>query len=295
MQVTERQVPSYAFNTATDRARPKSTPGSNAPRRSSSPEPGKRRSGALVCCVRPSAPRPEKPGGGMTFLELCRAAELKSGLVSSQNLMTTTCRPGRASPRKIVTAVADAWNTIQTGRTDWAWMRAAFNGALVIGQGSYTPAQVGIARASAPSFPTARQSECYRPHTIYDPAIGAATRPRCARSAPSSGARSTTAAPDQQPPGSLRARRGNLLVGPLPDKAYDPRALHEVGAGARRRRRRARAPGHFHDIIKWRAILDLHGQDGPLPTARRPGRIFAALPPSRQRADRAGRLGGTLA
>jgi hypothetical protein len=60
------------------------------------------------------------------------------------------------------------------------------------------------------------------------------------------------------------------------------RALHEVAAGPRRRRRRARAPDSLprrHQVARDHRCCT--GRTEPLPTARRPGRIFAALPPPR--------------
>jgi hypothetical protein len=74
----------------------------------------------------------------------------------------------------------------------------------------------------------------------------------------------------------------NLLLGPAARQGLRAaRPLHEGGAGPRADADVPELPDHFHDVIKWRAIIDCTGRTGPLPTARRPGRIFAALPHAR--------------
>lgn len=196
----------------------------------------------------------------MTFLDLCKAASLDSGLISSQNLMTTTLnQSGRQL--KVVNAVADAWDTIQTGRTDWAWLKAQFSHALVIGQSSYTPAQLGITSRFRAFL---RETDEFRPHTIYDPAIGLAdeselceVRPAQWRTTYDRGVQTNSR------PIHFAREAGNLLLGPLPSKTYTLRGWYKKSP----QRLAADAdvpecPDYFHVAIKWRAILDLHGKDG---------------------------------
>lgn len=198
----------------------------------------------------------------MTFLELCRAAGLDSGLISSQNLMTSTAgQVGRQL--KIVNFVDQAWKLIQGGRNDWVWMRAPFNGNLVIGQGSYTPAQVGIATRFRAFIPD-RQAEGFQPHTIYDPAIGNSDETALCQISPVNwhmmydrGAQTNTR------PVYYAIENGKFLVGPLPDKAYVIRGRYVKSAQDLAADGDVpELPADFHDIIKWRAILMLHGQDG---------------------------------
>jgi hypothetical protein len=196
----------------------------------------------------------------MNFLALCRAAELKSALVSSQQLLTTTINQvGRHL--KFVTAVADSWTDIQRSRPDWGWMRGTFTQALTIGQGSYTPANLGIASR----FRAFLKDTCdFSPHTIYDTTIGQADEsplyqisPEQWRSMYDRGVQTRTR------PCHYALDNGNLLLGPIPDKAYTVRgwymkAPQVLAADADT----PECPDFFHDIIKWRAILDMHGQDG---------------------------------
>lgn len=195
----------------------------------------------------------------MTFLELCRATALKSGLISSQNLMTTTVsQVGRQL--KIVTAVIDAWNTIQTGRTDWAWMRSTFSHALTIGQSSYTPAQLGIATRFRAFV---RETDDFRPLSLYDPAKGQADESEICQVTPA--AWHTTydrGVQTNSRPIHYAFEAGKLLLGPLPDKAYTLRGWYMKSAQVLANDTDVpECPDFFHDGIKWRAIMDLHGQD----------------------------------
>lgn len=197
----------------------------------------------------------------MTFLELCEAVGIDSGLVSDHNIMTTVLgNNGRLG--RIVRATAQAWEDIQNGRNDWVFMRAQFTGALVINQTSYTPAQLGIATRFRSFFRDA-DAEGFLPHTIYDASIGVSdesglfeTSPAMWRMAYGRGSQTATRPTDYALDGQ------NFLVGPKPDKAY-------VAKGWYRKSPQALVadadlpdmPAQYHSTIKWRAIMDLHGAD----------------------------------
>jgi hypothetical protein len=202
----------------------------------------------------------------MTFLELCQAAALDSGLISSQNLMTTattasTFYKGRG--RHVIDFTVQAWKTIQTGRNDWVWMRASFNGNLVIGQASYTPAQVGIATRFRAFIPD-RPAEGFLPHTIYDAAIGRADEtPLCQISPATWRMMYDRGAQTNGRPLHYALENGQFLVGPAPDKTYAIRGRYFKSAQILVNDGDVpELPSDFHDVIKWRAIEMLHGQDG---------------------------------
>jgi hypothetical protein len=121
----------------------------------------------------------------MTFLELCQKTGTDSGLISYQNIPTTvTGATGRWAG--IVSFTAQAWADIQRARTDWEFLRASFSHALVIGQASYTPGELGIAERFA-RFAVDAPAAGYQPMHCYDPAVGVADDASLTRSAPSAG------------------------------------------------------------------------------------------------------------
>jgi hypothetical protein len=196
----------------------------------------------------------------MDFLDLVKAACLDSGLVSSQQLPTTVVGlVGRKL--KIMNAVVDAWDSIQTGRSDWAWMRDVYTHALIIGQGSYTPAQLGIAmrfRSFIPDKPD------FQPVTLYDPAIGQADETALCqisrfdwRTMYDRGVQTNTR------PVHYAIDNGKLLVGPLPDKTYTLRGSYMKAAQVLTVDADVpELPVDYHPLIKWRAIMTVHGLDG---------------------------------
>jgi hypothetical protein len=195
----------------------------------------------------------------MTFLELCAAAGLDSGLISSQNTIVAVAgQSGRKL--KVVNFVVQAWKAIQNGRIDWAWMRASYNQALTIGQTSYTPAQLGIATRFRFFLPDAAG---FQPHTLYDPAIGVSDEQPLCQITPEAwytiydrGAQTGTR------PMHYALDAGKLLLGPKPDKAYMLRGRYMKSAQVLALDGDVpECPDHLHEVIKWRAIMMLHGQD----------------------------------
>lgn len=202
----------------------------------------------------------------MTFLELCNATALDSGLISSQNLMTDVTSASAfytGRYRNIIDAVIAAWKTIQAGRPDWAWMQGTYTNPLVIGQSSYTPAQLGIA-ARFRSFLPDRDAECFRPHTLYDGAIGRSDETELCQITPMLWRRMyDRGVQTNSRPIYYALEAGKLLLGPLPDKTYTLRGLYMKSPQILANNADLpELPDTFHEVIKWRAILDLHGRDG---------------------------------
>jgi hypothetical protein len=196
----------------------------------------------------------------MTFLELCAATAVDSGLISTQNtIVATGAQVGRKL--KVVNFVVQAWKTIQNGRTDWVWMRGSYNHALIIGQSSYTPAQLGIAARFRSFMPASGR---YQPHTLYDPAIGVADEMPLTQISPEDWyAMFGRGAQTNSRPCYYALEAGNMLLGPIPDKAYVLRGRYMKAAQVLTIDADVpELPDHLHDVIKWRAIMMLHGQDG---------------------------------
>lgn len=197
----------------------------------------------------------------MTFLELCQAAAADSGLISSQNLPQTTANAvGKWGD--IVRFTAQAWNIIQRSRRDWEFMRADFTHALTIGKSNYTPAELGITTRFA-RFASDVEADGLLPFHCYDPAIGVADDQCLRQISPEVWSqvygRGTQ---DNNRPTDYALAGGKLYVGQFPDKAYTllgsywlaPQTLSldsDVPA----------LPDHYHDVIKWRAIMMVSGKD----------------------------------
>lgn len=198
----------------------------------------------------------------MTFLELCQQVGLVSGLISTQNQMTTTVgQVGRQL--KIVTFTAMAYRRLQTSRTDWEWLRGTFSHALVIGQADYTPAELGIAtrfKAFCVDVPV----DGYRPMRLYNAGLGVADSQDLYQISPELydqvyGRGVQTA----QRPTEYALAQGKLFVAVKPDAAYTldgcywkaPQILAADGDVPE-------LPAHFHDIITWGAIKLISGQEG---------------------------------
>lgn len=197
----------------------------------------------------------------MTFLELCAAAAVDSGLVADTNTITAvTAQTGRKA--RIVRAVVQAWEDIQKARNDWIFMRGQFTASLVVGQSSYTAAELGIASRFR-SFVRDADAEGFLPHYLYDSAIGVSDQTGLAeisdamwQMAYGRGEQTNSRPVDYALVGS------SFNLGPPPDDTYTikgwyRKAPQTLAADADE----PDLPSHHHSVIKWKAIMDLHGGD----------------------------------
>jgi hypothetical protein len=199
----------------------------------------------------------------MTFLELCQKTGTDSGLISYQNIPTTvTGATGRWAGHRQLHRAGLVRHSAKRGPTG-SFLRASFSHALVIGQASYTPVELGIAERFA-RFAVDAPAAGYQPMHCYDPAIGLADdaslyqiSPECWSMIYGRGPQTPTK------PTEYALANGKLYVGSKPDKAYvlaattwkAPQILVADSDVPD-------LPDHFHDIIAWKAIMKISGKDG---------------------------------
>ena len=199
-----------------------------------------------------------------TFLSLCQDVGTDSGLISQQNKPGTVVG-ALGKWADCVRFTAQAWSAIQRSRTTWEFMRGDFSQALTPGKASYLPSELGIAsRFSRFANDITAQVETFRPMRCYDPALGEADSQNLIQISPECwsmiyGRGEQT----QMRPTEYALANGKLYLGGISDKAYTlvgqywkaPQVL-SLDADV------PDLPEHFHDIIKWRAIMFISGKDG---------------------------------
>ncbi len=192
-----------------------------------------------------------------TFLQLCQDIARDSGSVSGVRPTTVVSQTGLLF--QIVRWVNDAWLKIQNDRDHWEWMRSSWQGSAEVGSNMYSPTGLGITDHGRWLL----DSPGYFPTTVFlDDAAneGLLTfisynewRTRYGRGLQTSG----------RPEFYSISPNGRLLVGPTPDDEYTfkgeyftvPQSLSadsDVPAGL---------PARYHDVIRFRALMELHGFD----------------------------------
>lgn len=197
-----------------------------------------------------------------TFLQLVNKVEQDSGTVNTRSSATSdVAAAATLRQQKIVDWVKEAWNLIQTDRSDWRFMRAEFEHALVNGQARYTAAELGLTDLSRYVGPLTDGSD---PFTVHDPALGAADqRPiRYQRWDEWLASWGRGAPPSNRPMYWTVDLAGKLCIGPAPDRAWVltgeyVREPQELTASADV----PRIPGQFHDLIAYRALMLLADHD----------------------------------
>jgi hypothetical protein len=197
-----------------------------------------------------------------TFLSLCQDVGTDSGLISYQNRPATVVG-ALGKWADIVSFTAQAWRGIQRARQEWEFMRGDFSHALVIGQSSYLPADLGISSRFA-RFANDVLVDGLFPMRCFDPALGEADNqnlrqisPECWSMIYGRGAQTN------QRPTDYALANSKLYVGAPPDKAYTVKGAYwkapqtlALDADV------PDLPEQFHEIIKWRAIIKVSGKDG---------------------------------
>lgn len=187
-----------------------------------------------------------------TFLELARQVARESGTVAGAQPATVVGQTGRLL--KIVEWTRDAWIAIQNSRPGWLFLRAEFSGETTAGQALYTAASWGLDDLAA---------WIDDPHatTLYRTTAGVADEGEI-RALPWPLYRRAYQRGVQTPkrPTAFAVSPDNAFaLGPAPDDAYTVR-------GEYRRTAQRLAdnddvprglPERFHDIIAWRALIEL--------------------------------------
>lgn len=197
-----------------------------------------------------------------TFLELCQSVGKDSGLISRQNIPATV-DSAQGKWGDIVDFTAQAYKRVQAGRSDWEFLRAEYSGSTVAGQSSYTPAQLGISSRFRFFLPDVL-ADGIQPHRLYDPAIGEADSqnlyqisPECWSMVYGRGSQVQTR------PTEYALAAGKLYLGAIPDKVYTVKGAYMKAAQVLAEDDdEPELPEHFHDIIKWRAMMMVAGKDG---------------------------------
>ena len=103
-----------------------------------------------------------------TFPQLCNDVARETGTLG-QDLVTVAGATGRG--RKIVNWTRQAWELIQTQRSDWTFKRRQFCDVLTTGETTYTPGELGIEDFGQWIVPGPDNAF---PISVYDPALGRA-------------------------------------------------------------------------------------------------------------------------
>jgi hypothetical protein len=201
----------------------------------------------------------------MNFLQLVQRAKLESGRLTA-GPATVSAAAGRDA--LLVDWVNEAWRAIQMmPARNWRWMRRTALATLSAGQGSYTPAGLGMPDLGY----WAKPSDAYAP-TVLDSANPSSEAPLTFweyerfRAAYIVGPQ-TNAWPQHW---SIAPADGSLLLGPAPATAMTLRidyfkAPQELTQDADV----PDMPPKFHPLIVWAAMSQLAGFDAAPETLAR--------------------------
>jgi hypothetical protein len=192
-----------------------------------------------------------------TFLELCQDVASESGAVGAA---PTSVIGQTGRQLKCVNWVARAWRDIQRARPNWTFLRADWSGALTATQPTYTGASFAITRFGR--FLGDRPEYC--PTTLYDAAIGQSDENAIRQITYDQWKRiydrgsQTPARPTQY----CIAPDGSIRFGPIPDAAYAVRGeMQKSVQDLANNDDVPDLPSDFHDLIVWKAIMIMAGDD----------------------------------
>lgn len=191
----------------------------------------------------------------MNFLALVQRLHSET-LRSTAAPTTVVAATGRTA--RLVNAVADAWTELQSEQ-DWRWMRATTDAPLVIGQQTYTGANLGIAtrfgrwRKDDDTY-CAKLYQAGSPNSMWDLSLWDLDCFRDQYVYRDMGQSTPLAwAIDEQE---------RLIVGPAPSVAYKLRAEYWLEPSALAADADAPdMPDRFHLILVWRALQDIAKAD----------------------------------
>jgi hypothetical protein len=201
-----------------------------------------------------------------TFLELCQDLARESG-APAYAPSSVVAQTGRKS--QIVGWVQQAWRLIQNSKSNWAFLRAEWEGRMVIGQSTYTPAQIAFTTyamtTAAPRFGEwIGDYGAHRPTTIYDLTVGRSDEGPINQISWERWKRGydVGVTDERRPDEYCLAPDGTIRFGATPDKAY-------VARGEYRKTAQILAadadvpdmPARFHQIIVWKAGMLLNESD----------------------------------
>lgn len=211
-----------------------------------------------------------------TFLALCQEAAQESGVVTGAGPAgSSSAKPTSTASQvdklgKVVVWVARAWNDIQNERPNWRWMRREFTGKPTIANVSrYTAA--GWTITDFANWMIDDPERGYRPHSIYDPAIGLGDeqelrridydqwRVRFGRGLQT----------NQRPQLYAISPTNEFCLGPIPEKVYLIRGENFKNNQALVSDADVpECPARFHSAVMWRAVRYLcEFDEAPFPIA----------------------------
>jgi hypothetical protein len=197
-----------------------------------------------------------------TFLSLAQDVGTDSGLISHQN-KPATVDGALGKWADSVRFTAKAWETIQRSRQDWEYLRADFSALLTAGKASYTGAELGVTSRFA-RFAQDIAADFIQPMRLYDPVTGLGDSQNLHQISPECWSMIYGRGEQQNNrPTEYALANNKIYLGAIPDKAYRldgsywkaPQVLSldtDVPD----------LPEHFHDAIKWRAIMMVAGKGG---------------------------------
>ena len=206
----------------------------------------------------------------MTYLELCQSALGESETGSPEEL--TSLRDADIYQHGVTRYVAEAWRLIQLLYDSWGWRQQEFNARLVPGVDSYRwnvlhdGDEVAINR-----------SHGFRTWLHQNPNTGTGPEWRISQTAENDAAtggitpvtyqtlrlRRLVTRSQRRPSAFAISPKLELLVSPPPDEAYRLYGMYVIGVQQLTNENEVPVglEEEYHDIIKWRAIMMIHGND----------------------------------
>ena len=206
----------------------------------------------------------------MTYLELCQKVLGSSDTGQPDEL--TSLRDADVYQKGVTENVAEAWRFIQMAYGSWSWRQEEFTAQLVAGTDKYRWDEL-LDGAGEPSIARDLGFSTWlapRPDTQLGPEWRLGQPPEYA----STGAiasvdfrtmrlRRLQASASIAPTAFAFAPDQSLLVNPIPNAAYRLHGMYIVGVQSLTSEDHIPhgLPEAYHDVIKWRAVMMVHGSD----------------------------------
>lgn len=206
-----------------------------------------------------------------TFLTICQDVARESGTFPQIGVpLTTVGQTGRLA--RLVYWVRDAYNLIQRQHQSWLWLQADFSGSTAASTQVYTASALGIASRFGAWLYEGEDGE--NEFSLYLPADGQATEnvleflpwEEFRRKAMIGSNATLTGKPTVFTVTPANA----ISLYPIPDAAYTLRGRYLKSAQTLSADGdEPEMPAHFHDLIKWQALIllglfDEAGQQVPM-------------------------------
>ena len=209
----------------------------------------------------------------MTYLELCQAVLGSSDTGSPDELKTL--KDADVYQKGVTDSVAEAWRFIQMAYGSWSWRQREFTAQLVDGKDNYSWNELRDDKGEASISGDLGFSTWLAPQPSTQ--LGPEWRLGLPPEYLSTGGiasidfqtmrlRRLQARATRTPTAFAFAPDLSLLVNPIPNAAYRLHGMYVVGIQSLTSENHIPhgLPEVYHDVIKWRAVMMIHGSDEAL-------------------------------